>query len=30
MPPQLAAKMQYDINRWQRGQSNCNKTMPTA
>ena len=30
MPPQLAAKMQYDLNRWQRGQSNCNKTMPTA
>jgi hypothetical protein len=30
MPPDLAAKMQYDINRWQRGQSNCNKTMPTT
>ena len=30
MPPDLAAKMQYDINRWQRGQSNCNKTMPKA
>jgi hypothetical protein len=30
MPPELAAKMQYDINCWQRGQSNCNKTMPTA
>jgi hypothetical protein len=30
MPPELAAKMQYDINRWGAGQSNCNKTMPTA
>ncbi len=30
MPPELAAKMQYDINRWQGGQSSCNKTMPTA
>ena len=30
MPPELAAKMQYDINRWRGGQSNCNKTMPTA
>ena len=30
MPPELAAKMQYDINRWRAGQSNCNKTMPTA
>ena len=28
MPPNLAAKMQYDINRWQRGQSDCSKTMP--
>ena len=27
MPPDLAAKMQYDINRWQRGQSDCKKTM---
>ena len=30
MPPDLAAKMQYDINRWQRGQSDCNKTRPKA
>jgi hypothetical protein len=28
MPPELAAKMQYDIDRWQRGASNCNRTMP--
>jgi hypothetical protein len=28
MPPNLAAKMQYDIDRWQRGQSDCSKTMP--
>jgi hypothetical protein len=28
MTPDLAAKMQYDINRWQRGQSDCKKTMP--
>ena len=25
MPPNLAAKMQYDIDRWKRGESNCNK-----
>jgi hypothetical protein len=30
MPPELAAKMQYDIDRWQRGQSDCNKSMPVA
>jgi hypothetical protein len=30
MPPNLAAKMQYDINRWQRGQSDCSKTMPVT
>src|SRR6516165_7460947 len=30
MPPELAAKMQYDIDRWQHGQSNCNKTMPVT
>jgi hypothetical protein len=30
MPPDLAAKMQYDIDRWQRGQSDCNKTMPAT
>jgi hypothetical protein len=28
MPPELAAKMQYDIARWQRGQSDCTRTMP--
>ena len=30
MPPELAAKMQYDIDRWRHGQSNCNKTMPVT
>ncbi len=28
MPPDLAAKMQYDIDRWKRGESNCSKEMP--
>jgi len=28
MPPELAAKMQYDIERWKRGESNCSKEMP--
>jgi hypothetical protein len=28
MPPELAAKMQYDIERWKRGESNCAKEMP--
>ena len=28
MPPDLAAKMQYDIDRWKRGESDCNKTRP--
>ena len=28
MPPNLAAKMQYDIDRWKRGDTNCNKAMP--
>jgi hypothetical protein len=28
MPPDLAAKMQYDIDRWRRGDTNCNKVMP--
>jgi hypothetical protein len=28
MAPEVAAKMQYDINRWQRGQSDCSRTMP--
>jgi hypothetical protein len=30
MPPQLAAKMQYDIDRWQRGASDCNRKMPAV
>jgi hypothetical protein len=30
MPPDLAAKMQYDIQRWKRGESTCNKVMPRA
>lgn len=30
MPPELAAKMQFDIDRWKRGESDCNKAMPTA
>jgi hypothetical protein len=28
MPPELAAKMQFDIDRWKRGASNCSKQMP--
>jgi hypothetical protein len=28
MPPELAAKMQYDIDRWKRGETNCSKAMP--
>jgi hypothetical protein len=28
MPQALAAKMQYDIDRWQRGASDCNRKMP--
>ena len=28
MPPDLAAKMQYDIERWKRGEANCSKEMP--
>ena len=28
MPPDLAAKMRYDIERWKRGESNCSKKMP--
>ena len=27
MPPGLAAKMQYDIERWKRGERNCSKLM---
>jgi hypothetical protein len=30
MPPELAAKMQYDINRSQRGASDCNRKMPAV
>jgi hypothetical protein len=29
MPPNLAAKMVFDIDRWKRGQSDCSKEMPT-
>jgi hypothetical protein len=28
MPPELAAKMQYDIDRWKRGEKDCSKEMP--
>jgi hypothetical protein len=28
MPPELAAKMQYDIDRWKRGETDCNRVMP--
>ena len=28
MPPDLAAKMQFDIARWKRGETNCSKAMP--
>jgi hypothetical protein len=28
MPTELAAKMQYDIDRWKRGEQNCSKEMP--
>lgn len=30
MTPELAAKMQFDIERWKRGQTNCSKEMPKA
>ena len=30
MSPDLAAKMQFDLDRWKRGQSDCSKEMPTA
>ena len=30
MPPDLAAKMQYDIARWNRGETNCSRAMPQA
>ena len=28
MPPELAAKMQSDIDRWKRGESNCSRELP--
>ena len=28
MPPDLAAKMQFDLDRWQRGAADCNRKMP--
>jgi hypothetical protein len=28
MPPELAAKMQFDIARWKRGETNCSRQMP--
>jgi hypothetical protein len=28
MTPELAAKMQFDIDRWKRGETNCSKDMP--
>jgi hypothetical protein len=28
MPPKLAAKMEYDIDRWKRGETTCSKEMP--
>jgi len=30
MPPELAAKMKFDIDRWKRGETNCSKEMPKA
>lgn len=30
MPPDLAAKMQFDLERWKGGQSDCSKEMPTT
>jgi hypothetical protein len=30
MPPELAAKMAFDIDRWRRGETNCSKQMPKA
>jgi len=30
MPPDLAAKMQYDIERWKRGDTTCSKAMPKS
>jgi hypothetical protein len=28
MPPNLAAKMQFDIDRWKQGETNCSREMP--
>jgi hypothetical protein len=28
MSPELAVKMQYDIERWKRGEADCNRVMP--
>jgi hypothetical protein len=28
MSPELAAKMQYDIDRWKRGETTCSREMP--
>lgn len=30
MTPKLAAKMQFDIDRWKRGETNCSKQIPKA
>ena len=30
MTPELAAKMQFDIERWKRGETNCSKQIPKA
>lgn len=30
MPPELAAKMQFDIDRWKRGASDCSKETPAV
>ena len=30
MPPELAAKMQFDIDRWKRGATDCSKEMPAV
>jgi len=30
MPLKLAAKMQFDIARWKRGETNCSREMPSV
>jgi hypothetical protein len=30
MPAKLAAKMKYDLDRWQRGETNCSTKMPAV